>query len=93
MPAATQLLNVQQGSNEIALDLSATQTQHPRATPRSRHHQPLVVGVPDADEHGPGGVRRVVERDFQSAVRYGINYDALVQLGGDGAIQAPGLIP
>lgn len=94
MPAATQLLNVQRGSNEIALDLSATQSK----TLASNKSVTVLTDPSSAVfrlqlNMDPAASAVSSNPDFQAAVRDGINYDAMVQLAGDGAIQAAGLIP
>lgn len=94
MTAATQLLNVQRGTNEVALDLSATQSK-----PLASNKAVTVLTDPSSAvfrlqlNMDPSASSVSSNADFQAAVRDGINYDAMVQLAGDGAIQAPGLIP
>ncbi|MFT4010714.1 MAG: ABC transporter substrate-binding protein [Nocardioidaceae bacterium] len=94
MPAATQLLNIQRGTDEIALDLSATQSE----TLASNDAVTVVTDPSSAvfrlQLNMDSEASAVSSNpDFQAAVRDGIDYDAMVQLAGDGAIQAPGLIP
>ncbi len=94
MTAATQLLNVQRGSDEVALDLSATQSK----TLESNEAVTVLTDPSSAVfrlqlNMDPAASSVSSNPDFQSAIREGINYDAMVQLAGDGAIQAPGLIP
>ena len=94
MTAATQLLNVQRGTDEVALDLSATQSK-----PLASNSSVTVRTDPSSAvfrlqlNMDPSASAVAANPHFQAAVRDGINYDAFVQLAGDGAIQAPGLIP
>ena len=94
MPAATQLLNVQQGANEIAIDLSATQSAslkgNSKVTVNTSPSSSLFRMQMNMD---PKASAVSSNPKIQEAVRYGLNYDALVQLGGEGAVQAAGLVP
>lgn len=94
MAAATQLLNVQRGADEVALDLSATQsaglkgkdnvavkTDPSSSVFRVQMNMDPAASAVSSNPH------------IQAAVRYGVNYQAIVQLGGDGAIQAAGMVP
>ena len=94
MVAPTQLINIQRGSHEIAIDLSAGQ-----AKTLQRKKNLKVSFEPSA------GVFYLVTNDdphispvtsnklFQEALRYAIDYEALRAVAGPGAIQAPGMIP
>lgn len=94
MPAATQLLNVQRGQFEIAIDLSATQAQslegnsdvvvRANESPNLFRVQMNMDDAASATSSNP---------HIQEAVRYAINYEAMVQLGGVGSVQAAGLLP
>jgi peptide/nickel transport system substrate-binding protein len=94
MTAATQLLNVQRGTNEIALDLSATQS----ATLKGKDNVTVKTDPSSSVfrvqmNMDPSASKVASNPHIQAAVRYGINYDAIVQLGGDGAVQAAGIVP
>jgi peptide/nickel transport system substrate-binding protein len=94
MIAATQLLNVGRGSHEIAVDLSADQAQTLTSNKNVKvslqpstwiffiwaNNNPKVSGVTS-------------NKDFQKAIRFGLDYASLVSLAGKGAIQASGVIP
>lgn len=94
MEAATQLLNVQRGKHEIALDLSAAQSSSldtsggltVKTDPSSAVFRVQMNMDPEASEIASNP-------HIQEAVRYGINYEAMVQLGGEGAVQAASIIP
>ena len=93
LEAPTQLIDVQKGANEVALDLSpdqasgltsgslqVKQTASPNVFFLFANLSPQVSPV-TPNPH------------FQNAVRYGIDYQAILQLAGTGAVQAPGVIP
>lgn len=94
MPAATQLLNVQRGANEIAIDLSASQSaplkNDPKVTVSTTPSSSLFRLQANMD---PAASAVSSNEKIQEAIRYGLNYEAMVQLGGEGSIQAAGLIP
>lgn len=93
MPAATQLLNVQRGTNEIAIDLSATQSE-----PLESNKDLTVKTDPSSSlfrvqmNMDPKASKVTSNEHIQQAVRYAVNYDRMVQLGGKGAIRAAGLV-
>ena len=94
MIAPTQLLNVQRGSHEVALDLSPDQ-----AVPLRSNRKLRVLLQPSTwtfymFAHNDPRVSSVTSnKQFQTAVRYALDYRSLVRLAGRGAIQAPGLLP
>lgn len=94
MTAATQLLNVQRGANEVALDLSATQSAgldgKNNVTVKTDASSSVFRVQMNMD---PTASKISSNPHIQAAVRYGINYDAIVQLGGKGAVQAAGIVP
>ncbi len=94
MPAPTQLLNVQRGQNEIALDLSAQQA----STLRSRSNLRVVTNASpnlfNIDINtDPKISATAANKDIQTAIRYALDYPSFVKLSGPGAVQAPGMIP
>jgi peptide/nickel transport system substrate-binding protein len=94
MPAATQLLNVQQGTNEIAIDLSATQSASLKSNAKVAVNTSPSSSLFRLQMNMDSSASAVSSNDhIQQAIRYGVNYDALVQLGGAGAVQAAGLVP
>lgn len=92
--AAAQLLSVQRGTDEIAIDLSATQsaslTSNKAVTVKTDPSSSLFRVQLNMD---PAASAASSNPHIQEAVRYGVNYQALVQLAGPGAVQAPGLLP
>lgn len=90
--AATQSLDVQKNVAQIALDLSPDQ-----ATSLGSNLQVQQSASPNVffmfANANPSVSRVTSNKNFQDAVRYGLDYSGLVQLAGKGAIQAAGIIP
>src|SRR5262249_33303037 len=92
MAAPTQLLNVQRGSHEVALDLSAGEAQtlegdtHVAVTLQP---SPWTFYVFADDD--PTVSRVTSNRRFQQAVRFALDPKELLSLAGPGAIRAPGI--
>ncbi|HEV7666086.1 MAG TPA: ABC transporter substrate-binding protein [Chloroflexota bacterium] len=92
--AATQLIEVQRSTDEVVLSLSGDQAQSLKGNDKlnvnaftSPNLTFLYVNVnPEVLPFGANA-------HFQQAVRYGIDYDALVKVAGAGAAQAPGVVP
>ena len=94
MPAATQLLNVQRGTNEVALDLSAQQASTLRGKSGLRVVTDASANLFNIDINTDPKISPVVaNKDIQTAIRYALDYQSFVKLSGPGAVQAPGMIP
>ena len=94
MIAPTQLINIQRGSHEVAIDLSASQAQS--LTANSRVHvslQPSTWMFFLFANNNAAISSVTANKQFQQAVRYALDYRSIVQVAGPGAIQAPGVIP
>jgi peptide/nickel transport system substrate-binding protein len=94
MVATTQLLNVQRGSHEIAIDLSADQAQTLKGNSKlnvSLQPSTWVFWLFANDDPTVSAVTS--NPQFQTAIRYALDYKSIVDLAGQGAIQAPGIIP
>ncbi|WP_028923259.1 ABC transporter substrate-binding protein [Pseudonocardia acaciae] len=94
MKAPAQLLNVQRGTNEVALNLSATQSrtlENSQALTVRTDASPSLVRMQTTMNAGVSAT--AANPHIREAVRYGVNYDALVQLAGAGAVRAAGLLP
>jgi peptide/nickel transport system substrate-binding protein len=94
MVAATQLLNVGRGSHEIAVDLSADQAQTLQSNKNvnvSLQPSSWMFFLYANDDPKVSAVTS--NKDYQAAIRYGLDYASLADLAGKGAIQAPGVIP
>lgn len=94
MEAPTQLLNVQKGTNEIALNLSAAQStslEGNSALTVNTDPSPNLVRVQTTMDSSVSTT--AANPDIRKAIRYGIDYEALIQLAGKGAVRAAGLLP
>jgi peptide/nickel transport system substrate-binding protein len=94
MIAPTQLLNVARDSHEIAIDLSADQAE------TLKNNKNVNVSLQPSTwifflmaNNNPKVSAVTSNKDYQDAIRYGLGYASLIALGGQGTIQAPGLIP
>jgi peptide/nickel transport system substrate-binding protein len=86
-----QRLNVLKGVSNIAADLSPTQTE-------GMTNVKVLGGVGTTiwflySNANPKVSLVSSNKNFQEAVRYGLDYKSIVKLVGVGAIQAPGVIP
>jgi peptide/nickel transport system substrate-binding protein len=94
MVAATQFINVQRGTHEVAIDLSAQQAQSLRNNSRvGVKTQPSTWVFWLFANNNPDISAATPNKRFQSAVRYALDYRSFVALAGAGAIQARGIIP
>jgi peptide/nickel transport system substrate-binding protein len=94
MQAATQLINVQRGTHEVAIDLSSDQAQSLRSNKNLRVSLQPSTWVFWLFTNNDSSVSSVTSnKQFQAAVRYGLDYKSILSVAGPGAIQAPGLIP
>ncbi len=94
MIAPTQLINVQRGSHEVAIDLSADQAQTLKGN--SKVHvslQPSTWIFWLFANNNPQISAITSNKQFQQAVRYALDYKSILSVAGPGAIQAPGMIP
>lgn len=93
VPTENQLLEVQKGTSQLAVDLSPNQLGNVRSESVQIKRRPSITFfflVANAD---PKVSPVAANKDFQEAVRYGIDYANLVQLVGEGAAQSPGVVP
>ena len=94
MIAATQFVNVQRGTHEVAIDLSAQHAQSLRNSQRvGVTTQPSTWVFWLFANNNPSISAATPNKRFQSAVRYALDYRSFVELAGPGAIQARGIIP
>ncbi|MGH3002381.1 MAG: ABC transporter substrate-binding protein [Gaiellaceae bacterium] len=89
--APAQLLDVQRGTNEIALDLSPTQANGLKSV--------QVEKTPSANvfflfaNQNPKVSATAANPHITQAIRYALDYPGYVRLAGSGAIHAAGVIP
>jgi len=93
MPAPTQLLNVQRGSDEIAIDLSAQQADTLKNNDKLQVTTDASVNIFDVEANVDPKISPTGNADLREAIRLALDYDGYVQLSGSGATQAPGVIP
>jgi peptide/nickel transport system substrate-binding protein len=94
MIAPTQLINIQRGKHEVAIDLSSDQAQTLKSNKNVHVSlQPSTWVFWLFANNDPKISTITPNKNFQQAVRYGLDYKSIVQVAGPGAIQAPGLIP
>ena len=94
MIAPTQLINIQRGKHEVAIDLSADQAQTIRGNKRLNvRTQPSTWIFWLFANNNPDISSITPNKRFQAAVRAALDYRSIVRVAGPGAIQAPGIIP
>src|SRR5205085_1203436 len=94
MIAATQLINIQRGKHEVAIDLSSDQAQSLKSNKNLKVSlQPSTWVFWLFANNNPQISAITSNKQFQQAVRYALDYKSIVQIAGPGAIQTPGVIP
>jgi peptide/nickel transport system substrate-binding protein len=94
MIAPTQLINIQRGTHEVAIDLSADQAQTLKGNKKLKVTlQPSTWIFWLFTNNNPQISAITSNKQFQTAVRYALDYKSIVGVAGPGAIQAPGMIP
>lgn len=92
--AATQALNVQSGQSGIVLDLAADQLGQLRDDSNLNVVEEASPNIWFAFANANPEISDITSNpDFLEAVRYGLDYDAILELAGDGAVRVPGIIP
>lgn len=93
MAAPTQLLNVQRGANEIALDLSAQQAGTLANNDALQVRTDASVNVFDVEANMNESISPTGREAVRRAIRLALDYEGYTRLSGVGAVQAPGVIP
>src|SRR5262249_50963247 len=94
MIAATQLINIQRGSHEVAIDLASDQASGLKSNKKLKVSLQPSTWVFWLFANNNAQLSTVTSnKNFQKAVRYALNYKSIVSIAGPGAIQAPGIIP
>jgi peptide/nickel transport system substrate-binding protein len=94
MIAPTQLINIQRGKHEVAIDLSSDQAQTIKGNKRLNVSTRPSTWVFFMLMNNNSSVSAVTSnKQWQTAVRYALDYRSIVSVGGPGAIQASGIIP
>ena len=89
--ANVQKLDVLKNESQIAVDLSPAQTQGMTGVQIVNGASPNLFFLLTNDN--PKVSKITSNPQFQQAVRYGVNYQSLVQLAGTGSVQPAGIIP
>src|SRR6266540_335988 len=94
MIAPTQLINIQRGKHEVAIDLSADQAQTIRGNKRLNVRTQPSTWIFWLFANNNADISSITpNKRFQAAVRNALDYRSIVSVAGPGAIQAPGIIP
>ena len=94
MIAPTQLINIQRGKHEIAIDLSSDQAQTIKSNKSLNVQTGPSTWVFFLLMNNDSSVSSITSnKQFQTAVRYALDYRSVVSVAGPGAIQAAGIIP
>lgn len=94
MVAATQLINVSRGTHEVAIDLASDQAQTLKSNARVKVAlQPSTWVFWLFANNDPSVSAVTSNKQWQNAVRYGLDYKSILSVAGPGAYQTPGIIP
>jgi peptide/nickel transport system substrate-binding protein len=94
MIAPTQLINIQRGKHEVAIDLSSDQALTIKGNKRLNVRTGPSTWVFFLLMNNDPSISSVTSnKQFQTAVRYALDYRSIVSVAGPGAIQAAGIIP
>jgi peptide/nickel transport system substrate-binding protein len=92
--ATTQLTDIQRGSHEVATDLAADQAASLKKSAKLKvAQQPSMWTFWLFANDNPQISSITSNKQFQTAVRYALDYKSILSVAGPGAIQAPGIIP
>ncbi|MEU8271190.1 ABC transporter substrate-binding protein [Sphaerisporangium sp. NPDC049002] len=90
--SATQKLNVQRGDSQVALDLSGDQIKGVAGGLQTTKTASANVVFMLANQD-PGVSKVTNNPKVVEAIRKGVDYQGLLELAGEGSVQAPGVIP
>jgi peptide/nickel transport system substrate-binding protein len=94
MIAPTQLINIQKGKYEVAIDLSSDQAQSIKSNTSLKVSLQPSTWIFWLFANNDSNISKITpDKHFQNAVRYALDYKSIVGVAGPGAIQAPGMIP
>ena len=94
MIAPTQLINVQRGKYEVAIDLSSQQALSLKGNKNLNTLTTPSTWVFWLFANNDSKISSyAANKNFQQGVRYALDYKAIAGVAGPGAIQAPGVIP
>jgi peptide/nickel transport system substrate-binding protein len=94
MVAATQLINISRGSHEVAIDLASDQAQSLKSNSKVKVSlQPSTWVFWLFANDNPQVSAVTSNKQWQNAVRFGLDYKSILGVAGPGAYQTPGIIP
>jgi peptide/nickel transport system substrate-binding protein len=91
--SAAQLLNIQRGSNEVSLDLSADQAKGLSSKNLTIERTPSANVFFLFANSNPKVSTTSSNPHIQNAIRYALDYNGYVRVAGSGAARAAGVIP
>jgi len=90
--AATQVLDIQKATDEVALNVATNQASTMKNTLNVElFANPAVYFLFVSDDAKTSPV--TANPHIQDAIRYGLDYNGLVNVAGPGTIRAPGIVP
>ncbi|MFF7244988.1 ABC transporter substrate-binding protein [Embleya sp. NPDC008237] len=92
VPANTQQLNVLSGESQVSLDMSPDQAVKVKGQAQVLQ-QPTPTTAFLFTNDNPATSPTTSNKDFQEAVRYGLDYKSLLDVAGAGSAQAAGIVP
>lgn len=92
-PAATQMLNVQSGTSQIALDLAASQAKEIDPAKADVTSLSATTTVFLFANQNPEVCKYTANPKFVSALKKAVDYDKVVSLAGGDGKQAAGIVP
>ncbi|WP_331770474.1 ABC transporter substrate-binding protein (plasmid) [Embleya sp. NBC_00888] len=92
VPANTQQLNVLSGESQVSLDMSPDQAVKVKGQAQVLQ-QPTPTTAFLFTNDNPAISPTTSNKDFQEAVRYGVDYKSLLDVAGAGSAQAAGIVP
>ena len=94
MVATTQLINISRGSKEVAIDLASDQAQTLKSNSRVKVAlQPSTWVFWLFTNNDPQISAVTSNKQWQNAIRFGLDYKSILGVAGPGAYQTPGIIP
>ena len=91
--SAAQLLNIQRGSNEVSLDLSADQAKGLSSSKLTIQRTPSANVFFLFANSNPKVSATSSNPHIQNAIRYALDYNGYVHVAGSGAARATGVVP
>jgi peptide/nickel transport system substrate-binding protein len=92
--ATTQVIDIQNGNADIVMDLASDQLSQLQGNDAVTIDETSAPTIFFLFANANPEISEVTSNpDFVEAVRYGLDYAGILELAGEGAVQAPGVIP